>query len=60
MTDDENVNATVGDPETPGRDGKTEVSAGDGGVSGKEVSVDKVTDDEGMARYWKLMLKEGA
>ena len=59
-TGDENVNATVGDPEMPGRDGETEVSAGNGGVSDKEVSVDKVTDDEGTAQYWKLTLKEGA
>ena len=57
---DENFDAMVGDLETPGRDGETEVSAGDGGVSDKEVSVDEGTDDEGMVQYWKLTLKEGA
>ena len=57
---DENFDAMVGDLETPGRDGETEVSARDGGVSDKEVSVDEGTDDEGTAWYWKLTLKEGA
>ena len=56
---DKDVDATVTDAKTPGRDEETEASTRDGNASNNQVTTDEETDNEGTKQYWKLKLKEG-